>query len=139
MSQRFAGRQEVFSPVETGINASALTSALTSNGFGCNGFNQLTLEFRYVKSVGGTLTWFIETSPDLTSSKNWHRLQLVTASAGGVDTIQDHQWSIDLSSASKNFTLDIPLNYENVRVRSLTMVGAAAGDVLTLTARLGVV
>lgn len=138
MSQKFASRQEVFTPIDLGLNALAMNSARTSNWIGCEGFNQLTLEFDCVRVAGTFLTWFIDVSRDLSSVKNARRLQIVTASAAGVDTLMDHQWSIDLTAGSKKFALDIPLNYYNVRIASLTWTTAGATDTLSLGATLGV-
>jgi hypothetical protein len=134
-NHKFAIRQEEFSPVDMGVNNKALNTIFNSTAIGTRGFNQLTLEFQYTKSTGGTLTFFIQTSPDGT---NWGSTRIGSVAAG-VETLLARQFSIDLSAASENFTLDLPLNYAFIRIGTITMAGAAAADKLSIFARLGVV
>lgn len=134
-----AARQEVFSPVETGVNAHLMTASFNSSGIGCSGFNQLTLEFDYTYVAGTTaITFFLEVNDLKGASGNWRRIQTDSVAAG-VATLTDLQFSKAVSAASLHFAVNIPLNYENIRVATIAISGSPTTDAITMTAILGVV
>lgn len=141
MAFLFAGRTETYNPVDLGLLSKALNATTNSNGFGTDGFNQLTLEFDVVKLTAGTITITFGLQQREQGSTVWKTQQIVSSSAAGVDSLSDHTYSyaITAGAATYGFAIDIPINTGEMRVQSLTASGAGATDLVSVAARIGVV
>ena len=129
MASRHTMQREI-SPAELGLNAATGLDAATknSNSIDCSGFNQLCLEVFLDRGNGSTVTFQIETSPD---NSTFYLLQS-SATSSGTATLSDLTYSKG-TAADKHFVVDMPLNYEFVRVANIT---AGSTDAITVTARL---
>ncbi len=130
MASRHAMQREI-SPAELGLNAATGLDAATtnSNSIDCSGFNQLTLEIFLDRGNGTTVTFQIETSPD---NSTFHLLQS-SAVSSGTATLSDLTYS-KATAGDKLFVVDMPVNYDFLRVANIT---AGSTDAITVTARLG--
>mgnify|MGYP003138976768 CR=1 FL=1 len=129
MASRHTMQREI-SPAELGLNAATGLDAGTKNSssFDCSGFNQLSLDVFLDRGNGSSVTFQIEVSPD---NSTFHLLQASSISSGTA-TLSDLTYS-KATGGDKHFTVDMPLNYEFVRVANIT---AGSTDAITVTARL---
>lgn len=125
-------RQEELHAAVLGLNGVLLSASTNSNAFRADGYNQITIEVQVTWGAATAVTFFLATSVDGT---NWGRIQSGSISAG-VETLSDRQWSKAVS-ASKNYTVNVPVNYTYMRIESLTGTGSPTTDTAKLFVRLG--
>lgn len=121
-------------PSKIGVSAEAITAGayITGTAFGAHGYNQMTVEVFLDYTAATTCLMYIETSPDNT---NWHEVCSASV-AGGTATLSRLVYSKATGAADSYFTVNVPINYEWVRLR-FSGAGAAGVDTVTATVRLG--
>ena len=126
-----------FTPVDLNLNARAFSAGINSNGFGCEAYNQLTLEVFIDYTAATDLTFYIESSNDKGTTWNRFRVGDLDPSTG-VETMRERQFNIPVSAADTRATINIPINHTMLRLASVDGT-AATDDTVTVLARLGCV
>ena len=129
--------QRELSPAQVGIDEVAGNATTTGSWIESAGYSQATVHVKYTQSGGHTptnVTFNIDVSHDGSTA---YPLQAASVSSG-VATLSDLQYSKATGGASKNFLVDLPLNYESFRIKSLAVGTGASTDTLSVTVRLGV-
>ncbi len=124
---------------EVGIDERACDATIHGNWIGASGFGQATILVNYVKTGGHTptnVTFNIETSPD--GGATAYTLQAGAVSAG-VATLSDLQYLKATGGGSKAFVVDLPINYESFRIKSLAVGSGVLADVVSVTVRLSAI
>ena len=132
----------------TGLNASALDSAKSSNWLDIRDVNAIVFEFVYVYGAGTSLSFDIEVSPDgcnsngtQNSSATRFALPAVSVSAPSSNVVTvtgNTQTTFTVTTgASKNFCLALDrLNYSYIRLYNITAAGSpTTSDKITVIAR----
>jgi len=131
--------QREIPPAEVGIDERACDAPIHGNWIGASGFGQATILVSYVKTGSHTptnVTFNIETSPD--GGATAYTLQAGAVSAG-VATLSDLQYLKATGGGSKAFVVDLPINYESFRIKSLAVGSGVLADVVSVTVRLGAI
>ena len=107
-------RQQEISAASLGLDDVAINSSTNSNRIVTSGFDQITIFVKYTRNAGTGVTFQIEASElsDSTFRK--------------------------VSSSSVNYVVNLPVNYDQVRIASLVATGSPnANDKATVRVRLG--
>lgn len=134
MSQIYVRARDI-SAAEFGVNSLALNATSNSNPVDVNSRNQITLEFDYTYSAATAVTFYIETRKD--ANANWKRIQTKVVTAA-TSSLTDEHFTKPVT-ASTGWTLNLPANYGQFRMASITGTSGAAGDLLTVNVRVGTV
>ena len=138
MATRHVLQREI-SPADVGIDGAAGNVTTTGSWIGASGFGQATLLVSYVKTGVHTptnITFNIETSSD--GGVTAYALQTGSVAAG-VATLTDLQYLKATAGATKAFVVDLPINYEMFRIKSLAVGSGVLADTLSVTVRLGAI
>ena len=127
-------RQQEISAASLGLDDVAINSSTNSNRIVTSGFDQITIFVKYTRNAGTGVTFQIEASED--AGETFHKVQ-TTAIASGVVTLSDSTFT-KVSSSSVNYVVNLPVNYDQVRIASLIATGSPnANDKATVRVRLG--
>ena len=127
-------RQQEISAAKLGLDDVAINSSTNSNQFATSGFDQLTIFIKYTRSAGSGVSFTLETTED--NGTTYHTIQVGKISSGTV-TLFDATYTKSLA-ASGNYVVNLPINYEQVRIANLVATGSPdANDKATLRVRLG--
>ena len=126
-------RDVIASKLNLSARAVVNGSYSVSDAFGVQGYNQLTLEIFLDYAASTACLFYIETSKD---NSKWHRVQS-TSTTAGTATCSDLVYSKAIAAADDYWTINIPLNYDYVRL-GFTATGGTT-DTVTVNAKLGVV
>jgi hypothetical protein len=126
-----------WSPVQTGINLSALSASPDSNAIPIDGCNQMVLDLDHVNTSGAlTITALFQVRRH--GDTLW-RSMVTKSVAGGVETLSVRQISWAVTGTAR---ISYPFSFEGVdanefRLATITAVGAAATDTITIRMRPG--
>ena len=111
----------LYRPAFLGLNGVTFASSRNSNPFGVEGMNQLTLTVHVTYVAATDISFYLQHSEDGT---NWAPIQIGDLDPStGIETLRPRQF-VQPVSASENFTMNIPLCYNMLRIA--TIVGTAA-------------
>ena len=136
MATRHVLQREI-SPADVGIDGAAGNVTTTGSWIGASGFGQATILVSYVKTGVHTptnISFNIETSSD--GGVTAYALQTGSVAAGGA-TLTDLQYLKATAGATKAFVVDLPINYEMFRIKSIAVADAHANDKITASVNLG--
>lgn len=132
-------RMKTFTPAQTGVNAVAINSAVTSTTLACTGYTHLTLHVDYENNAGTAVTISYQTrsrpagnAADVASSP-WCPVQ-TGATTAGTRTLTDLTDSKTVA-ADDEFSTSIEVNADEVRFL-ITATGGNVNDTAQVWATL---
>lgn len=119
-------RQRIITPLELGLNGVALDSSQNSSVFSANGYNQLTLECFHSYDAGTDITFNLANIQRNGESTNPYLIQS-GEDAAGTRTLSDLLISKS-TGADTRFVVNIPINAQNMQIRSVASASGTASD-----------
>ena len=130
-------RQRIITPQELNLNARAIDSAVNSDVFSAEGFNQLTLELFHDYAAGASVTFNLANIQRNGESTNPYLVQ-VGEDATGTRTLYDLLLT-KTTGADTRWTVNVPVNGQNMQIRGLVATGSpTTSDLITVRAILSV-
>jgi hypothetical protein len=127
-------RSEVITAGRVGFNSTAINSATDSSNIPTDGYNQITLEFVYVRSAGTDVQFYIKCL-----DKDDTEFYLMHPEDTGSGSISYYKklFTLEAAGASLNAQLNLPINCHKLRLEAVEATGSPDGnDKLTVVARL---
>lgn len=121
-------KQHIIDPRALGVNAVLLTASGNSNAIGCEGFNNLTIEWAVTRAAATDLSFFVQSSQNQGTSYGRFRFGDVDP-ATGIMTLRDLQL-VDPNIATRadgSYTMSI--NHTWIRLLSITGTAATTDTV----------
>lgn len=137
-------QQVTYNPKDLGLNGVTFIAARNSNGFGCQGFNQMRVHYEIVQAAATDLSFYLEAAAPGSSVFGRGRFGDIDTSGGvtAIATYYPHQFLIPAmaTAANQKGYFDVPINEEgNMRLGGIIGTAAGATDLLTMWVTLGIV